>query len=67
MPFTRKNLYLENVYHLWLACTRELQTLWSMPRGGARGQNLGYVQIDLFSFIESVIFEKLFRPEFFIC
>ena len=46
----------------------DFQPLFLVPRGGARGQNLGHLKknIFFFSFMESFVFEKkiLFRVDF---
>ena len=64
-PLIRKHSY--TMQCLTLTPLR-LQTLGFMPRGGARGQNLGISQNFFFSVMESFIFEQqvhvLFRVDF---
>ena len=56
-PRIRKHSYLSHFYHAVLALPLQLWTLGSMTRGGARGQNLGYLRMfSSFSFIESIVF-----------
>ena len=58
-PLIRKHSYLISWYHVVLALTPlRLQTLEFMPRGGARGQNLGHLELkkkNLFFFFYGIM------------